>query len=230
MIRDATGSGGPVEALSSRAVLQSSGGEEQDMPGEAPRQAGQVDSGRNSDSGIAAPSGRQWMPRSAAPDRFEIPAQDPALDFRGFGGARRRPGACAGNAGAYALLLRHRRGDAACDVRRRDGRSTSVGDLPDPRACQDRGRECRAAQPRRRPQRRDPALRGAAQSARPARHRLEQRQAEAGTARHAAGRKRRARRARLLPGLRPLADAALGGRRWRTPLLRCAKGASPSTL
>src|SRR5690606_16204487 len=38
-------------------VLQSGGGEEQDMPGQAPRQAGQVDSGRNGDSGNAARAG-----------------------------------------------------------------------------------------------------------------------------------------------------------------------------
>src|SRR6187455_1786586 len=50
------GNGGCAPA---RAVLQSRGGEEQDMPGETPRQAGKVDSGRNRDSGFAAPtSGR----------------------------------------------------------------------------------------------------------------------------------------------------------------------------
>ncbi len=196
MIRDATGSGGPVAALSFRAVLQSGGGEEQDMPGEAPRQAGQAVSGRDSDSGIAARAGGNGC-RVPAAGPLEIACAGPCS---GLPRLRRCSPPASAHAqetpGTFALLLRHRRSDAACDVRRRHGRGTAVGDLPDPRARPHGGRECRAAQPRRRSQRRAAALRGAAQSARPARRRLEQRQTEAGADRHAARRKRRARRAR----------------------------------
>ncbi len=178
------------------------------MPGEDPRQAGKAVSGGNRDSGTIAPfragsRARRWP--SVASKRVLGASSAASALVAGLAHAQETAAAAAG------LLVQHGRGDAARDVCRRHGRGAPLRDLPHPRAGKDGGRESRVAQPRRRPQCGAPALRCAAQPARPARDRVEQRQEEARADRHAARRKRRPRRARRVPGFRPLADAALGG-------------------
>ena len=144
--------------------------------------------------------------------------------------------------GGHAALLRpcaHPAGDGADDRALRPVSTVEVMQLAvfvgvmgaallsaiclDPRTGPHRRRERRAAQPDRRSQRRAAALRSAAQSARPARHRLGERPQEAGTDRHAARRSRRARRRGRVPCLRPLADAALGRRARSRRRRACAK-------
>ena len=107
----------------------------------------------------------------------------------------------------------HGRGHAARRLRRRHGRRAAVGHLADPRARPHRRGECRAARPASptsTPRCSAPtrcstcatsaSSSGAATSRKPELHR------------RAAARDRRAGGARRLPRLRPLADAALGGR------------------
>ena len=81
----------------------------------------------------------------------------------------------------------------------------------------------------RRTQRIAAARRRDAQPARPAGRRVGQRPPQAGTGRHAAAGCRRARGSRRVPGLRPLADAAFGGRARPCADRRCAKNRSAST-
>ena len=141
-----------------------------------------------------------------------------------------RAGAAQDSRGAGRSLRRHGRGHAARDVRRRHGRGASVGDLPDPRTRPHRGRERRSCADR------VADLNAALQRSDALLNLRDQRvvvwsndQQEAGADRHAAAESGAPDERGCIPCLRPLADAAFGGRARACDRGAARKGASAST-